>query len=146
MTSTVSRYAGVAVKSEEPRADPKKWFERAPGMPNKSEILYLALVVSSCGKTVPVLEEWANSIKLKALSDTDTIDMSTHELYWLIHDDYISNVFGDSSRLEHIGKAMQGWRGEGRFNGLEPEHLRRHHEVRPGRRIHVCQTVSPMCP
>ena len=138
---TVCRARPRACQAElvvkEPKAAPIHWFERQPSLPNKSEILALALLVLSAGKTVAVLDKWACGAlsEEKRLIDLGAEYTMPDTPKWKATGNIVPEMFEplshaydggnwSTSALDQIGKAMQAWRGDGRVNGLTAGHLK----------------------
>ena len=131
--------APFAVDPPEPkeaRAAASRWYPAAGEPSDASEMLFVAFLVCQVAidsKKVQNLEAWASDVAKQLNSDgsapeTPEWRMNRSQPGHMIQPVYDAhkNTSFPNGTLEKIAKAMQGWRGDGRYDGLNYEHLKKH--------------------
>ena len=116
-----------------------KWFYVKPGMPNATELLFLALLVLTGHHNVDELKKWASDVLVGARNyNTTGVEglpvewkpsrfVNVPVIFAPIHDAYCKKTWR-TDVLDNIGKVIQAWQGDGRCDKLDAQRLREHSE------------------
>ena len=129
------------------RASDKAWFDPKPGLPNEAEVLFYAILVANIDWTVADLDLWASKVleeeprRLELGSDWNPPDnewwRSSRKAAAASFEPLrvaIQQTEWGKPALDHVGAAMQRWRGAGRCDELSHQELYR--QVRKDRPVH----------
>ena len=129
------------------RASDKAWFDPKPGLPNEVEVLFYAILVANIDWTVADLDLWASKVleeephRLELGSDWTPPDnewwRSSRKAAAASFEPLrvaIQQTEWGKPALDHVGAAMQRWRGAGRCDELTHQELYR--QLRKDRPVH----------
>ena len=124
-------------------ADSVSFFERAPGPPNDTEVLFFSLLVCSNGDRVSDLELWASSVlryessycagPFADMPDDRKVTRKVNTPPILSPLALSYTGVWDMERLKQIAKAIQMWDGPGAAGGLCPSGLKNHRAWKPSK-------------
>ena len=156
LTASSCALAAAVIQPSEARAESINWFTVGAGMPNATEVLFMAFLMVHHASTKADLMQWAVEILLEEPRAAELGSRwfpsagvagwkggrgVTPPLWKPVQAAY--KAVWSEDLLDQIGVAMQAWKGEARCEGLRAGNLKRHRVQAKGVKLNPKDKEAP---